>query len=107
MSRTTPKADLLNDIENYTCGEVPSPLEVLVAPMIDNWTSKVRRRGQEFICVVKGDVKRHPDFADGAPITTGAVLWFDRKGRFVRTGARVFNLGEQAGQEIPIEGIDV
>jgi uncharacterized protein (DUF3820 family) len=36
-------------------------------------------------------------------ITTGAVLWFDRKGGFIRTIGRVFALGEEIG----IDGVDL
>jgi hypothetical protein len=107
MSRTTPKADLMNDVENYTCGEMPLPLEVLIAPAIDNWSTEVRHRGKDYILVVQGTIKRHPEHEDGDQITTAAVLWFDRKARFIRTHARVFSLGEPAGEEIGIDGVEL
>ena len=103
MSRTTLRQDLLSDIESYTCGEMPSPLDLLRAPVLENWTSEVRRRGLEFVLVVKGEVKRHPDFKAGELITTSAVQWFDRKGRFARTLNRLYALGEPAGEEIQVD----
>jgi hypothetical protein len=107
MSRTTPKQDLLRDIESYTCGETPSAMDMLRAPVIDEWICEVRRRGKEFVMVVKGVVKRHPEYTDGDMITTPAVQWFDRKGKFVRTALRLYALGEPAGEEIPIDGVDI
>jgi hypothetical protein len=96
MSKTTPKKDLLRDIESYTCGEAPSALDTLRAPLIDGWSTEVRRRGKEFVLIVKGSALRHPDFRDGEPIATPAVLWLDRKGRFCRTTQQIYALGEPA-----------
>jgi hypothetical protein len=98
--------DLLNDIENYTSGEVPSPLQMLMVPVIEEWSAKVRRIGKEFKLIVRGQVRRHPEFQDGDPIATEAIVWFDRKSRWIRTRHRLYALGEQAGEEIPIEGIE-
>jgi hypothetical protein len=98
---------LQQDIESFTCGEVPNPLEIMRAAKLENWESLVRRRGKEFVMTIRGDVYRHPEIDDGQNIQTPAVVWFDRKDRFVRTGTRLYVLGEQIGREIPIEGIDV
>lgn len=106
MSNTGWKDDLARDLEAYALGETPSPFEQLRAPTIENWTTQVRRVGKEFKLVVMGQAKRHPDYQDGDDICTAAVHWFDRKGRFIRTAHRIYVLGEQAGEEIPIDGID-
>jgi len=98
---------LRRDIESYTCGEVPSPLELLRAPVLNYWSANVRRRGKEFVLVITGDVSKHDEYPDGENIATGAVAWFDRHGRFARTTARVFALREPAGDEVPLEGIDI
>jgi hypothetical protein len=97
------KRDLLRDIECYTCGEPPSALLMLRAPIIENWSTEVRRRGKEFIMVVRGENMRHPEFQDGSPISTSAIMWFDRKCKFVRTTTRVYALGEPEEREIPVE----
>jgi hypothetical protein len=97
---------LLQDIEAYTCGEVPSPLDLQRAPTLERWETAVRRRGKEFVLVVKGEVSGHPEIGDG-PIATSAVMWFDRKGRFVRTIKRLYALGQPVGAEIAVEGIDI
>lgn len=52
---------------------------------------------------LRGEALRHAEYTDGEMITTGAVLWFDRKGRFIRTIGRVFALGEEIG----IDGVDL
>jgi hypothetical protein len=87
---------LARDIEAYTCGEVPSPLELLQAPTLEHWSTAVRMRGKEFVMVLTGDVYKHPDFRDGDPICTSALAWFDRKKRFARTENTLYALGKPA-----------
>ena len=87
---------LAQDIEAYTCGEVPSPLDMLRASSLENWRTEVQHRGNEFVLVVYGDVHKHPDIDDGQNIQTPAIMWFDRKNRFVRTTNRLYALGKQA-----------
>jgi hypothetical protein len=89
--------DLLKDIECYICGEEPSPLMMLRVPRLESWTADVRRRGKAFILVVSGHVVGHEDVADG--LATGAVVWFDRHRRWVRTSTRLFALGDPAVKE--------
>lgn len=88
---------LRRDIQAYTRGEVPTALAMLQAPMIDYWTAEVRRRGKEFVLVVTGDARKHPEIEDGDVIQTGAVVWFDRHHRFIRTVNRLYALGLRAG----------
>ncbi len=94
---------LARDIESYTCGEVPNPLDMQRAASLEHWSTEVRRRGAEFVLVVKGDVRQHPEVEYGQPISTSAVVWFDRKSRFIRTVNRMYVLGQPAGEK---EGID-
>jgi hypothetical protein len=100
------RRELLRDIESYSCGEIPSAIAMLRAPRLEDWEVAVRRRGKEFVLVVTGMVRGHPENEDGAWITTSAAAWFDRKMRFVRTHSRVYTLGQPAGVEIPIDEID-
>jgi hypothetical protein len=90
------KLKLLEDIEAYTCGEIPSPLELLQAPTLEHWSMAVRRRADGFVMVATGDVCNHQDFRDGDPIVTSALAWFDRKNRFVRTENTLYALGKPA-----------
>lgn len=85
MMTKSSEEELRNDIASYTCGHVPSALTLLRAPMIENWSTSVRRRGMASVLVVSGDVYRRAGFDDGEQIHTSAVAWFDRKRRFVRT----------------------
>jgi hypothetical protein len=105
MSNTGAKADLLRDIEAFTCGEEPSPLLMLGCPIIDEWSTSIMLAGKEYVLRVRGVARRHPDYEDGALISTSAVLWFDRHARWVRTTRGVYKLAEPAGEEVPIEGI--
>jgi len=102
--RSKEKAALLaSDIKVYECGQMPPAGELEEAPRLERWSTAVRRRGQEFVLVVKGDLHRHPEFPDGGDIQTSAVQWFDRKALFCRTINRLYALGQPAGDE---EGID-
>jgi hypothetical protein len=97
---------LLQDVEAYSFGEVPSPLDLLRAATLELWDIAVRRRGKEFVMVARGDVHRHPEIDDGTPISTSAIAWFDRKGRFCRTHNRLYALGQPLGREIQSDGVD-
>lgn len=99
------KEDLARDCEAYTCGEEPSIIELHNAPRLDEWTVAVLRRGKEFILVVRGTVTGHPGFPEHASISTSAVVWFDRHHRWVRAHRRLYRLGQQAGEEVPLDGI--
>jgi hypothetical protein len=88
----------MRDIEAYTSGEEPSPLEMLRAARIENWEAVVRCRGREFVLVVSGDVHQRPNIRDGDNIQTSAVVWFDRNCRWIRTTNRLYALGERAGR---------
>ncbi|MGY2938521.1 hypothetical protein ACVWZ6_008123 [Bradyrhizobium sp. GM6.1] len=70
MSNTGWKEDLARDIESYVLGEVPSPFELHRAPVIQEWSTEVRRVAKEFKLVVTGQAKRHPGYADGDLICT-------------------------------------
>ncbi|MGY0572800.1 hypothetical protein ACTGJ9_018395 [Bradyrhizobium sp. RDM12] len=105
MSNTGFKETLARDMADYTWDRDPSPRLMLHAPTIEQWQSEVEAVGNEFKMVVSGKVKGHPDpaFQDGDDICTAAVIWFDRKCRWIRTAQRVYRLGEHAGDEIGID----
>ena len=52
-----------------------------------------------------GTVTGHGKLPDDDIISTGALAWLDRRGHWVRSSS-VFAVGESAGREIPLEGID-
>lgn len=63
----------------------------------------MRRRGKEFVMVVRG-----PEIDDGTSNLTSAVMWFDRKNMFCRTINRLYCLGQPAGREVvPVDGVKV
>ncbi|MGY8710468.1 hypothetical protein RAD16_32435 [Bradyrhizobium sp. 18BD] len=107
MSNSGWKEDLARDIEAYTLGEEPSVFEMMRAPVIEDWTTEIRRLGKEFKLVVKGRARKHPDYDNGEDICTAAINWFDRKARFCRSAHRLYMLGQQAGEDIPVDGVDV
>jgi hypothetical protein len=85
---------LRREIDSYARGNVPSALALLQAPRVDNWVAEVKPRRTEFVLVITGDVTKHPDNDDGDTIQTSAVLWFDRKRRFVRSLTKIYALGK-------------
>ncbi|WP_339037510.1 DUF6634 family protein [Bradyrhizobium symbiodeficiens] len=94
------------DIEAYTCGQVPTPLDLMRAPRLEDWEVSIRRIGKEFKLVLYGVVRDHPYHVDGGWVCTSAVAWFDRKMRWARSHSRLYALGQPAGTQIPIEGVD-
>jgi hypothetical protein len=94
---------LMQDVEAYTCGEIPSPLDLLRAATLERWYMTIRRRGKGFVMVVSGEVHKHQEIEDGQAIQSSAVAWFDRKNRFIRTHNRIYALGKPAGDK---EGFD-
>jgi hypothetical protein len=99
------KRKLLQDIESS--GERPSPLAMMRAPKLEHWYIEIRRRGKEFVMVVRGDAYKHPEIEDGTPISTPAIMWRDRKDRFIRTTNRLYVLGQPAGREIQFDVVDI
>jgi len=108
MSNTGYRETLEGDMADYACGRGPSPFVLLRAPIIENWSTEVRPLGKAFKLVVRGQVWGHPDedIGDGDQFVSAALIWFDRKHRWCRTTQRVYRLGEHAGDEIPVDGID-
>jgi hypothetical protein len=92
------RAELLrSDIQVYECGQMPSSIAMEEAAKLENWSTAYRRHGDEFVLVGLGDVSGHPEIDDGQNIQTSAIVWFDRKRRFVRTTNRLYVLGQPAG----------
>jgi hypothetical protein len=95
------------DVERFQCGEVPGAFEMRRAHRLEDWDAVVRRRGKEFVLVLRGRLIGPPNpevASDGVDEQTGAVVWLDHKLRFARTHTRLYALGQPAG-DIP-EGIE-
>jgi hypothetical protein len=98
---------LESDIQAYECGQMPRAGELEKAPTLENWETLVRRRGEDFVMIIRGDVHKHPEFRPGENIYDSPVHWLDRRNRFVRTTHTLYALGESAEREIPIDGVDI
>ena len=98
---------LLRDLERFECGETPSPIESMRTARLEGWRLRAHPRGKEFVLKAEGTIYGHPDpeVEDGGETVTGALVWVDRRYRFVRSFNRLYLLGEHAGDEIPIDGI--
>jgi hypothetical protein len=95
------------DIESYEAGEVPSPLVLNTVPRFEEWLARVGKVGELFTLRIVGDVYGRPDVQDGARILSPPIAWMDRKGRFIRCLNNLYVLGSPAGEEIPIDGVDI
>ena len=94
---TTKTDDLRRDFESYLKGEEPSPLALLMAPHLEDWTAHISTmKGQMRI---GGIVTKHPTMADGELMGAVTVVWLDRGLRWFRSKARVWSLGRPAGGE--------
>jgi len=91
MSNTGVKETLARDLDDYTCGRLPSP--TLKLPCIEFWETEVRPLGKAFKLVVRGR-GGHPEIEDSEPFCSAAVMWFDRKNRWFRTTENTYALGE-------------
>jgi hypothetical protein len=99
------------DLAFYACGGVPSAAELAVCPSLNSWHVVISRLFDVNQLGIKGRIYRHGAIPDGTAFTTRAVLWFDRKQRFVRCASGLFALGLQVGQQeverdIPLDGVD-
>lgn len=99
------KEDLKRDIEAFTCGQDPSVMEMHRAPRLDEWDVVIRRRGKEFVLVVTGIVTKHPEHPDGSIMGSGPIVWWDRHHRWARSYRRLWVLGKQGGEPLPLDGI--
>ena len=67
-------------------------------PRLENWA--IRYTGDPYTppelqrCAAIGEVYGHPEFPDGSPITTSALIVHDYGRRQVTTKSRVYNLGK-------------
>lgn len=97
-----------NDIESYLSGKQPSPEQLAAGPRLDDWVVKIRRGpGGEFEMTLQGRVTGHRRMLDGTEATTTPVIWLDRKHKWARTLNTLYALGEPAGEEIPLDGVDL
>jgi hypothetical protein len=106
---TDEEADRLRDFERFECGEIPSGLEMKRSPRIEQWLLRPHRIGKLYVLRAEGLAFGHPDphYSDGDKIRTSPLLWVDRRLRFVRSTKRLYALGEHAGDEIPLDGVDL
>ena len=94
--------------ESFECGEVPSALEMKRARRLEQWQLIVQPYEKTWILRAEGVVYGGPNSDnDGDLVRTGALMWVDRRYRFVRSHSTLYVLGEHAGDAIPVDGIEV
>lgn len=79
---------LLCDIRDLRVGEIPCPMDLSAAPVIDQWSyGLVPTR-----CIV-GAVRGHPILGDRARVHTSQLILIDAKSGWARTWSRYYRLG--------------
>lgn len=98
---------LQNDMAAYMRGEQPPAEQLTAAPRFSGWVATITRGPSgEYEMTLIGRATGHPYLLDGKDATTSPILWLDRKGRWARSQNRLWKLGEPAGEEVPIDGVD-
>jgi hypothetical protein len=95
-------AQLKHKFASYLRGEVPSPLELAQAPLLENWRAvilQLAHEGDPLCCVLvlKGSVAGHPKLGEARAMRTSQLIWLDRNRHWARTWNRVYRLGKPAG----------
>jgi hypothetical protein len=79
---------LAADLEAYGEGQEPSPDELAVAPLVEDW-----RLGQRVATAVHGTTFDHPVLLGPRNIATSELYFLDPALRWARTFSRVYRLG--------------
>jgi len=100
---------LRNDFESYLRSEHPPLSEMERAPLLEEWIPAISRApsGGAYRLTLVGRPVGHPLQPDGKQMETDEVVWLDRMGRWARTKSKLWRLGNPAGSEIPIDGMDI
>jgi hypothetical protein len=104
MEEKNPMVQLKRDFESYLKGEVPSPIELECAPVLENWRAVIVHfaRGADplsMLLVLAGSVAGHPQHPDGTTIHTSQLIWFDRNRNWARSWNRVYRLGARSNDD--------
>lgn len=92
------------DVEGHFRGEVPRPIELARAALLENWrvTLSCKLSGKLPLAYVTGDmsiignVTDHPMHADSELIRTARLVWLDRNGKWARARDRLYLLGQRS-----------
>jgi hypothetical protein len=92
------------DVEGHLRGEMPHPIALDDAPLLENWRVALQRKliGKLRVAHLVGDmslignVTDHPSHGEGELIRTAALVWLDRYGRWARTQDCLFLLGQRS-----------
>lgn len=96
---------LLTDVKQWMRGKYPQPVHLATAPTLEEWDVV-------WICAddgqsmrIQGIISGSPSKDDGDLVRTTPVVLLDRHFEWCRTGNLIYRLGQQAGVDIPVEGI--
>src|SRR4051812_11534998 len=97
----------LADIKAWLIGEYPQPVHLALAPVLEEWSVVwiPNPDGRGSPIRIEGIVTGSPTKDDGDQVRTTPVILLDRQFQWCRTANSIYRLGQQAGIEIPIEGV--
>jgi hypothetical protein len=92
------------DVEGYLRGEMPRPIALERAPLLENWrvvllcelSGKLPLARLAGDMSLVGNVTHHPSHGEGELIRTAKLVWLDRYGKWARTKDRLFLLGQRS-----------
>ena len=106
------EAKLHIDLAFYATGGVPSQGELAAVPCLQRWHVVLTSAYGANQLSIRGKVYGDKTVADGTDFTSRAVLWFDRKYRFIRCINSLYRLGVNVGHQetesdIPLERLEI
>ena len=90
--------ELESDLCRFSLGLGPLPERLATAPRMEQWHVVIQRVGKAFVMRVGGEVHGHPEIEDGQHIRSPAIVWWDRKDRWVRAPRLLYRLGTPVGK---------
>lgn len=96
---------LAADVRQWLLGHYPAPVHLATAPRLEDWKPHWTVVDDQAVMMLDGAVYDAPSMQDGEIIRTSPVQMLDRHFEWARTKNRIYRLGQQAGIEIPLEGI--
>jgi hypothetical protein len=93
------------DVKQWLRGEYPQTVHLATAPVLEEWQVVWVLEDGVTRMRLQGLVADSAKFANGDRIRTSPVVLLDRNFLWARTANSIYRLGQQAGIEVPIEGV--
>jgi hypothetical protein len=96
---------LMDDVRQWQRGEYPQEVHLATAPVLEEWQVIWELGTMRPLMKLQGIVTGSPKLPSGEVIRTSPIVLLDRDFGWCRTNNSFFRLGQQAGIDVPIDGI--